>query len=143
LNEKKKKTNHIFHCYQSIKRDTKRKQAEQKQELILFVESNCKEKKTHKQTRNDSCYCPPLNTQVQKRTYCNILITKREKNHRLRHRQRDSAVCTKYCFVMLKHIQIERDCMRDKALLYRKKNKKKMKGHSQKIKQFNLPLSKL
>ena len=28
-----------------------------KQELILFVESNMK--KRDKQTRNDSCYCPP------------------------------------------------------------------------------------
>ena len=87
-------------------------QARQKQELILFVESNLKTRK-EKQTRNDSCYCPPLNTHTKekmKRTYCNILI----KNHRPRHRQRDSVVCTKYCFVMLK---IERDCMRDKALL--------------------------
>jgi len=39
--------------------ETKQKTVEQKQELILFVESKLKRNKKNKQTRNDSCYCPP------------------------------------------------------------------------------------
>lgn len=53
-----------------------------KQELILFVESNMK--KRDKQTRNDSCYCPPRTHKKKKEIDCNILITERDVNHRPR-----------------------------------------------------------
>jgi hypothetical protein len=104
---------------------------------ICRVKSKRKNKQTNKQTnRLEMTLVIVLHTKEKKRTYCNILITKREYNHRPRHRQRDSTVCTKYCFATLKHIHLKRDCMRDKALLY-KKNDRERKCHSQKIKQLN------
>lgn len=42
--------------------------------------------------------------------------------------QRGSAVCTKYCFAMLKHINTsytQKDCVRDKALLYKRKERER------------------